>query len=188
MCLLFQHNSHQNSLLCLKLCWHNLPGPNHSSDLETKTWPMCTATKGHKTLMQALEGEMSTYRRVLRSMSRQIHGEQAHKLSACVSSSGSSETLLSLDVALPLLNELHSWLNRLVKLQTLCNSQIALQTMLLLILTKTICSSYAMSHTTWTVLSSNCFQTRLFLLAYRPSISSRTQALSSMLTFLFRLL
>ena len=93
-------------------------------------------------------GSSVLYRRVLRSMSRQIHGEQAHKLSACVSSSGSSETLLGLDVALPLLNELHSWLNRLVKLQTLCNSQIALQTMLLHILTKTICSSYAMSHTT----------------------------------------
>ena len=29
MCLLFQHNSHQNKvpILCLKLCWHNLPGP-----------------------------------------------------------------------------------------------------------------------------------------------------------------
>jgi len=29
MCLLFQHNSYTKieSLLCLKLCWHNLPGP-----------------------------------------------------------------------------------------------------------------------------------------------------------------
>jgi len=46
---------------------------------------------------------------LLLSMLQQIHREQAHKLFAFVSSSGSTETLLGLVIA-PLLPELHSWL------------------------------------------------------------------------------
>jgi len=39
MCLLFQHNSHQNRepILCLKLCWHNLPGPTNMAHIGCDT-------------------------------------------------------------------------------------------------------------------------------------------------------
>jgi len=79
----------------------------------------CSSPKELHSIHGVVEGRVfcSLSSSLLRSMSWQIDGECAHRLFAIVSSSGSSETLLSLAITPPLPNGLHSWL----KLKAACN-------------------------------------------------------------------